>query len=285
MGLHEEIVQTHSEDGIRLTGVYVRLASTTEPQLAVICIPGLYAAYDDAPYPALARGLAARGYPCIAGDTRGHDFGAVLRYADGRIAPGGGGWERLAHAPLDIAGWIDFAVTRGYARVALLGHSLGARKVAHYQAQRADDRVAAVITASPVAREIGAPDPEILALAERMVAKGRGMDLLPWPPVGCSMSAQTYLDHEAPGTLYRHVFWSHDDDPLVVGIRCPILALYGGAERVDERDRTPELETIRRYARASARVDTLLIPGADHGYTAREDDVATAVAAWLDAIR
>ena len=61
----------------------------------------------------------------------------------------------------------------------LIGHSLGALKVAHYQALRQDPRVVGLVAASaalPAAR----PNPDLVALSERMVAEGRGQDLLPW---------------------------------------------------------------------------------------------------------
>jgi alpha-beta hydrolase superfamily lysophospholipase len=282
MHSREEIVHTWSEDGFRLDGVLIQPAEGAPKPIAVVCVPGLYAAFYDAPLVALGRELARRGYACICGNTRGHGFGAVLRRADGSIEPGGGGWERFADSPRDIGGWLDLAAERGFVDVALLGHSLGARKVAAYQAERQDTRVVALIAASPVARDIGPPDPETRALAERMVAEGRGRDLLPWPPYGCSMSAQTYLDHEHPDATARRVFWSDRDTPPVARVRCPLLAFFGAEEQVDDRDRTPELATIQRNAVAAARVDTLLIPSAGHMYEGHEADVAQAIATWLD---
>jgi len=281
--VRERIVHTASEDGFRLDGVLIRPAEPARP-VAVVCVPGLYAAFYDPPYVELGRELAARGYAYLVGNDRGHDFGAVLRAPDGKPVPGGGGWERLEECPRDIAVWVGFMIDAGFRGVTLLGHSLGARKVAYYQAGRQDPRVVALIAASPVARLLGPPDPEVTALAERMVAEGRGRDLLPWPSIGCSMSAQTYLDHELPDAPFRHVFVAPDGPPPIARVRCPLLAFYGAEELVDGRDRTPELETVRRNAGAAGRVDTLLIEGAGHLYAGREGEVAAAVAAWLDGL-
>ena len=203
--------------------------------------------------------------------------------------PGGGGWERLAESPRDIAGWLDFATRLGCAHMVLLGHSLGARKVAYYQAERADPRVVGLIAASPAAMPLEPPDAALLAMAREMVVAGRGCDLLPWPAVGCSMSAQTYLDHEDREGPFLNVYVRHGatyEAPLVARVACPLLAFFGALEgwSRDGGDRAPELETIRRHATAAPRVDTLLIPGANHSYESHEAAVATAIADWLDGL-
>ena len=82
----------------------------------------------------------------------------------------------------------------------MIGHSLGALKVAHYQALRQDPRVAGLVAASaalPAAR----PDPELTALAEKMEAEGRGQDLLPWGSSRAGAgthSAATFLNRVGP---------------------------------------------------------------------------------------
>ena len=283
----EELVHTTSEDGWRLDGVVMRPEPGRVKPVAVVCVPGLYAAFYEPPYVALARALAARGYTCVVGNSRGHDFGAVLRGADGVPAPGGGGWERLAESPRDIGGWLDFVAGLGFAAVALLGHSLGARKVAYYQAERADPRVVGMIAVSPAAMLLEPPDATLLALARELVAAGRGRDLLPWPAAGCSMSAQTYLDHEDREGPFLNVYVRHGatyDAPLVARVACPLLAFFGALESrgCEGGYCAPELETIRRHATAAPRVDTLLIPGANHSYEGHEPAVAAAIAGWLD---
>src|SRR5947209_16180397 len=104
---HERVIHTASEDGFRLDGVLIRPAGPARP-VALVCVPGLYAAFYDPPYVELGRELAARGYAYLVGNDRGHDFGAVLRAPDGKPVPGGGGWERLQECPRDIAAWVGF---------------------------------------------------------------------------------------------------------------------------------------------------------------------------------
>jgi pimeloyl-ACP methyl ester carboxylesterase len=120
-----------------------------------------------------------------------------------------------------------------------------------------------------------------LALAERMVTEGRGQDLLPWGSYrGSTLSARTLLDHGPADRAALDVFGLHTRDPAIGRITCPVLALYGTLES----EGLPELERIRRAASAAARVETRRFEGADHGYTGQEQEVAAAVAAWLDSL-
>ncbi len=279
----EELVYTYSEDGYRLDGVAVRPEPPSGRSLAVVLVHGLYAAFYSEPMVGLARGLAGRAYTVVSGNNRGHDFGAVLRTQDWRMVVGGGGWERLEVAPLDIGAWVAFARGLGCERVVLLGHSLGARKVVWYQVSRQDPAVAGLVLASPRVR-FGPDDAGMTTIARRMMGAGLSQDLLPWPENGCSMSAATYLDHEEPGALFRHLLATEIGVPPVSAVRCPVLALFGGDEVGDGRDPAAELDTLRRNASGAQRVDTLILPDADHMYTDHEAAVAAHVAAWLDGL-
>jgi pimeloyl-ACP methyl ester carboxylesterase len=189
-------------------------------------------------------------------------------------------------APLDIGAWIDWTLGLGFERVVLLGHSFGGPKVVYYQAQRQDSRVVGIVCASPGSAHAGQPrfavSPEVYDLAERMVAEGRGQDLLPWGTYGGvsngAISAQTCLDWAPAHRAQGDVFGVFTEQPAIGRIRCPIFAFYG----TDEADEggPAELERIRRGATA-ANVETRMFAGADHLYTGHESEIADAVAAWL----
>jgi hypothetical protein len=271
MNVSEQIVWTSAEDGLQHAGAEIVPRAGSPHALPIVCIHGLYATFYDPPYIELGRALARRGFRFITGNTRGQGFGAVLRGPDWEPICGGGGWERFDEAPRDIAGWLAFAMSRGAEGVILLGHSLGARKVAAYQAERQDPRVRALVALSP-ALHIPPGDPAIDELAARMVAEGRGRDLLPWPTVGCSMSAASYIEHARELTA---VFAAPRGSPTVARLTCPLLALYGSAEGRSEAD----LTAIRANARAAA-VTTAMVAGAGHLYVGHEDEVARLIATW-----
>src|SRR5436190_17781850 len=194
----EEIVYVTTEDGITLAGVAMRPSREPAPgSVAVVWVHGLTGTFYGRAGIRIGRDLAGRGIPFVAGNNRGHDFGFVLGPGpDGQARLGGGGWELFSESPADVAAWVECAAGLGVRGVLLAGHSLGALKVGYYQALRQDPRVLGVAACSPPG---GANrlEPALVAEAERMVAEGRGRDLLPWGsrPAGAgTQSAQTYLD-------------------------------------------------------------------------------------------
>ena len=134
------LVATETADGIQLHGLLIQpIASSLTP--AIIWIPGFGANFYFAPHLRLGQALAAQGSAVIVANTRGHDFGVMLDPKAGSPYLAGAAWERLEESPLDLAGWIAFALHYGFAGTVLAGHSLGAVKVIAYQAQRQDEHV------------------------------------------------------------------------------------------------------------------------------------------------
>jgi pimeloyl-ACP methyl ester carboxylesterase len=273
----EEIVYVDTEDGLVLEGVVVRPTAASPRPVAVVWVHGLTGRFYARSSILTGRDLAAAGYTFVSGNNRGHDFGARIPRNDGEPILAGGGWERFDESPYDVDAWITFATSLGFERVVLIGHSLGALKVAHYQALRQDPRVAGLVAASaalPAAR----PDPELVALAERMEAEGRGQDLLPWGSSRAGAgthSAATFLNRVQTGL---DQYGLNDPEPAIGKVRCPVLAFFG---TVQDTGTEADLELIRRNARSAERVDTAIVEGADHVYTGRESAVARVIADWL----
>lgn len=283
----EEIVWTESEDGIRLDGAVNRPASGPTKPLAVVQVPGFTSRFSHPVHIGLGRGLARRGYVSVTGNNRGWAFGETTsRRGDAVVI--GGGWERFHEAPLDIGAWVSFALGLGARGVVLLGHSFGGPKVVAYQAERQDPRVVALVCASPGSTSEAAltPTPEAVELAERMVADGRGADLLPWGSFrGGTLSAQTLLDRAPANRGLFDVFGLFTPDPAVGRVRCPVLAFYGTRDMGGTGQLEPiALELIARNA-ASTRVDVRMVENADHSYTGQEDEVAAVIADWIDALQ
>lgn len=287
----EEIVWVLSEDHLRLEGVVTRPTTAPARPTAVVQVHGFTARFSTPTHILLGRRLAEHGYLSVAGNNRGVHLGVITgrRDGSGEQVVVGAGWERFMECPLDIGAWTDFAAGLGFERIVLLGHSFGGPKVVYYQAQRQDPRVVGLALASPGSAHAGQPrfsvSPEIYDLAERMVAEGRGRDLLPWGSYGGSptgaISAQTCLDWAPAHRAEGDVFGVFTENPVVGRIRCPILAFYGTDE--PSEGGPAELERIRRGATAAA-VETHMLTGADHSYTGRESEVADVVAAWLDTL-
>ena len=179
---------------------------------------------------------------------------------------------------LDIAAWLDLAEERGHRRVALVGHSFGALKVVHYQAEHQDPRVAGVVVASSPVRPMHRLDPATLRLAEGLIAEGRGEEPVPWGTITLgigfhTMSAQTYADRAG----IPDMFGVAAPDPPIARVRCPVFACYGSNDIGTEAD----LELMRRNAVSAPRFETRIFADANHGYEGQAPAIAAALDDWL----
>src|SRR5262249_24978284 len=99
------------------------------------------------PYPLgerLASGFLDAGCAVMRVNNRGHDI--VSRGTRGLQ---GFSLEIVDECRYDLAAWNDFAESRGFKNVALVGHSMGAVKSIYYMANVPDTRVRCVIAISP----------------------------------------------------------------------------------------------------------------------------------------
>lgn len=275
----EELVWAESEDGGELEGVLLQPTTSPPHELAVLWLHGLGSRFANKRHIAVGRRLASQGLRVLMTNNRGHDIANNLRLNNGEYKLAGAIWELLEESPLDVGGWLAFCAERGLSRVVLVGHSLGAVKVAYYQALRQDARVVGLVTASPPMRSAPA-DPTYVQLAEQLLRDGKGTDLLPWGsfPVGAgTLSAQTalsYLRH-FPG-----VFAAQNGAPAqITELRCHLLTLFGTDE--EWIGGQPELEYIRNTAVNVRSLATHLIEGADHSYSGHEHTVADVIGGWV----
>ncbi len=279
----EEIIYTTSEDGFLLEGILIRPADQPAHPIGIICIHGNAGRFYDYPYVTIGRALAAAGFTFVSANTRGHDISAFIwRSTEGRptawSAPdampigAGSGWERLDESPRDLAAWVEAVANLGMRGIVLMGHSSGAQRVVLYQAERQDVRIAGLVLASPDLQ--GFMPPGELEEAQRMVANGQGMDVLPAQPFApwYRQSAQTVVNK---ASVLSHLLISADGEPTIAAIRNSILAFFGANERGAEGI----LSTIQQQARAT-HTNIRLIDDADHIYTGHEGDIAAIIAQW-----
>jgi hypothetical protein len=277
---HEQLAYTTTADGLLLEGVIVRPPAGAVPSLSFVWIHGNAARFYDYGYVSICRALAEAGFPCVSGNTRGHDIAAfVWRGADGRPRPwrsprdfpigAGAGWEALEDAPLDVAAWVDVAAELSDG-VVLVGHSSGAQRVVLYQAQRQDPRITGLALASPDLQ--GFMPAGELELAQHMVAEGRGQEAVPAQPFA------PFYRQSAAAIVSRANVLAGVVESAVPAIRCPVLAFYGDLETG-----APRLDIASHFS-AAARLDQHTIPGADHAYSATESEVAQVLASWATSL-
>lgn len=273
----EDLAYTSTDDGLLLAGVVVRPRGVAFQPLSFVWIHGNAARFYDYAYVAICRALAGAGYPCVSGNTRGHDIAAfVWRGTDGRPRPwqgpqdmpvgGGSGWERLEDAPRDVGAWVELAAGLAGEGVVLCGHSSGAQRVVLYQAERQDARVKGLALASPDLH--GFMPPGELEAAQRLVADGRGLEVVPAQPYA------PFYRQSAASMVSRAAVVDRLASSGIAAIRCPVLAFSGDREPGG----SPEV-TGSKFTGAS-RVLTRGIANADHFYTGVESQVADVLAEW-----
>ena len=277
---HEQLVETVTDDGYVLEGAMFKPADRGVSGVPVVWMHGFTGRFYEHHAVSIGRRLAERGHLFVTGNNRGHDFGAAIHRADGGASlRAGAWWESFEEHRFDFAAWVAFTVGLGFDRVVLVGHSLGAVKVVHYVANCQDARIAALVSASGPAflgRRIRDAS-DRLDLASRLVADGRGRDLLPEDPSGRVTSAETYV---ARARAEMDIYGLDRDDPPIGRIRCPILFVLGSEEpEIATRD---ELPILQRNASAAPTTDSLYVEGADHVYRGHEGAVADGIADWLN---
>jgi pimeloyl-ACP methyl ester carboxylesterase len=216
-----------------------------------------------------------------------HDLGNVEGYRHGKRIRGGGYWGIGSEEPRDLNAWIDFAASRGFKQIVLVGHSAGWAAVRNYQAQKQDARVVGVILASGAVRAETRPtDPDQLAQAKQMMAEGRGEDLVrdPKRSFPSFISAATFLDIANTPPEFKDFFGVQTTNPAVTRIHCPLLAFFGTRESEvgTEADLYRLKACIKRQRSGPSRVETVMIQHADHMYTGEEAQVAEVIARWAD---
>jgi len=213
------------------------------------------------------------GVAALAFNRRGHDMVATLNSRQ----VSGGAFQMTKEAIADNVLAAGFLKARGFPAPIVIGHSnggmLGVRHVADHPETPALVLLSAHLGGKhvvPLASERGlfggARIHEIEAKARRMVAEGRGRELIVLPGWFWLATAETYLDYayQLPDVL-----------ELAPRITCPTLYIRGDQEPAHVY---PAEEFA---ARAGGRCDVRIVKDCDHFYTGREDEVSAIVTSWL----
>ena len=284
-----ELVNVTTQDGLSLAGVVAPpQGPASVPIDACIMVHGRGGSfYRDGVLGDFRGRLVALGCTVFTINTRGAGGEVVMaRTTQGRVRIGAA-CEVVAECRYDLEAWIGEAAGRGFRRVALWGHSLGALKSILYQAETMDERISCVIAGSPpwlsYAHFNIQPEGEgIVETCERastLVASGKGHEIfeVTAPLAGTLSTASQYLEKYGPDENY-------DLFRFLPGISCPILVTTGTKEAktmVAFRGLHDRLEAM---AGEQDNLSAALIEDADHSYTGVRDVAFSVVKDWLEAM-
>jgi pimeloyl-ACP methyl ester carboxylesterase len=260
---------------------------TTNHRPAAILLHGVAGNfYSSSTFEPLIPKLQGLGLAVLCVNTRGHDsvFGASLGNVRKRL---GAAYEIVDDCRLDIAAWIEFLGSREQASVVLIGHSLGAVKAVYGMAHEKWPRVAGVVAISGPRLSCAAfrnsPDSsspffESLSTAEQMVREDRGEELFTSKfPLPLLITAEGYIDKYGPAERYNLLHFAQE-------LPCPALFTYGSKELSGGGVAFEGLPEALESLPGSSRRQVTVIDGADHVYTGVAEELATAIASWLDPI-
>jgi pimeloyl-ACP methyl ester carboxylesterase len=263
-------------------------------RVAVIVVHGSVGNYISGIPRRVAMGLAHDGFTILSVNTRMANYGAIF----------GSGLLHLT--PLDLDPAVEALRRRGFDTIVLLGYSMGATIVTHYQALRRPPEVIGLCTlAHPASlanslrrrwERYGASPPyaEVLQRARGAL----GADPSPGPrddegdEIFVVQRASGPTDAPAHCEIWTHRTWWFSRGPGVehlmsrsriehVGV--PVLFVQAGADEMIDPD---EGHMLARFARKggapSARV--VVVGGAGHTFRGQEGSVVRACTTWLEAL-
>jgi dienelactone hydrolase len=273
-----ELVEADTEGGTELVGYLTTPAVDARSDVAVLVVHGL----TTGPFSPMVKQFLPlfndHGFAALAIETRRSGVHCVTRSVpDDDIA--------------DIDAFIGLLAERGWAKVVLVGASLGSQAISRYVAARHHPAVVAVVHLAPTAdmptdleRNVG-PDhyAALVAEARQAVAEGRGdthdlvYDLTERGPSRFHSTRRTFW--RAASWL---AWWGPDADtmhgPLMAEVDVPVLLVTGTADDYSDRAR---VDLLTATAKRSPRVDQIWV-GADHGLRGAEQQVTAAVVGWLE---
>lgn len=256
------LIRIDAEDNVALNGLL------WEPQKRgdsiAIMVPGgvtgaaLWPGHD---YEPLVRLLTENGYTFLLSNMRAAYNNAYSEYGD---------------AVKDIAAFVAYARSKGYARIALLGISLGGPRIAQYMAERNDPAMKAMVFVASIPSpylefQVRSSDSEkrrledFLRHARELMAQGKGHEavaLEDWFPgrVGIMGTAKCIIsyfgapsDKSAPSSV-----------KYGPQIKVPALVVHGDK---DELALPPNAKAIYDSLTASPQRDLVWVEGASHYLT------------------
>ena len=262
-----QMVRLQTADGITLTGV-LRQPHTVRNKAGVVMVHGYSGNFYSGIMSFLPEALSDSGFATLALNMRDHDRGPKKnRFEDNRY---------------DIAVAVDEMARLGYNPIFLFGHSMGTNRVLYYFATTGDSRIKGVLLTGPPGNLFEwnisifglKAASQVLAQAQDLVSKGKGDEwmLINLGPLGKALyTANHVVSLRGPETV---------SDPYknISQIFKPILIVHGLADHLANPEVT---DRLLRSAAPGIHVTVVKIPGANHGFSAHQQDLVNAVNKWL----
>lgn len=202
-----------------------------------------------------------------------------------------GSWnERFAYTDEDIEAYLAFARERGYRRIYLAGHSLGANKVLSYLSRHHQSPVEKFILLSPANLSYmmsGVTAHEKDAIRTQ-VAGGRGCEMLPFPFMGWVQCIADTAHDWAFSTILNVAHTSENGNFSVAeNVTHTGMLLIGTYDNFTDGDPVRYLQNLNRHMPRTEENELVYIERTGHTCQQKEQEMADrlteTVANWLNA--
>jgi pimeloyl-ACP methyl ester carboxylesterase len=289
-----ELVEIVTKDQLVHQGLFY--APVKKSDTALLWVHGLTGRFysDPKTFSRISQACEEMGYGFASFNTRGHDFVTSIKKLDPTNPrgytkiTGGASVENFADCVLDIDAAVSFLEKAGYTKIILIGHSTGANKVCYYAGTQKDPRVAGVVMSGPMSDRYSANTEEEYGknkvLVEQKIAEGKGeelmsgLDFLPLTP-------NRWMSLLGEGSL-EDVFNYRDPTGALATfeqITIPALVLFGQLDEYADRPVSEIQAAFDAHAKA-AQYKSVIIEGADHGFTGKEEQMLRAITDWMSQV-
>ncbi len=284
-----DLVQVTTRDGVRLDGsqqTSPKKAAGPQAVDAILCVHGTGGSfYSSALFDTVSAWFLELGISVLRVNTRGHDLMSTAATSQGGRRQGAA-YEVVDDCRHDLAAWTELLGVRGFCRIGLVGHSLGAVKCIYALAQETHASVACLIALSPprlsyshfAASSQGAEFLQAFTLAEQHVRAGQQGTLLDVTiPLPFVVTAGGYV--EKYGIEERYNFLK-----FIARVPRPTFVTFGSLELESNMAFRGLPELLAPIAAAHGKMQVTVIPNADHFYSSTRSEVVARVQQWLQTV-
>lgn len=281
-----------AEDDIELVGLLEKPEKPTNK--VVISIHGMQSSCLRKRETILSNKISEAGIAYFTFNNRGYELMTYTKKTNGKKELNGGSvYEDVLDGYYDVKGAITKMKELGYTEIYLQGHSLGCTKIVYAYNKLISDNdisnIKGIILLSLVdipecqKYDLGDKYDEVMQYAEKMEAEGRTNELMPEKSFDHPISVKSYLryfKYNKDIDFARYNDENYDYKELN-NIQIPLFLRWGNVYELIMQKADDLVKLLKRKINNS-KLDIDYIDGADHGYSGKEDMLATQIIDFIN---
>ena len=284
-----EIIKFYASDGVVLNGYLNKCNKKTNKIL--IQTHGMTSNCFKEREMAITKEVEKLNIDSICFNNRGSDIVKYIKYNDGKKVLAGSAYENIEESYNDIIGAIKFAISLGYTEIYLQGHSLGATKIVYsYNKMKENNEdfikyvkgilLLSLVDIPYIFRKYSSK--EYVEYAEEREKENKQLELMPFESFIHPISVANYLRYTKynENIDFAQYDLKQNDFKILNNIDVPIFMRWGDTKELIEKE-AKELVELMNNAIKSDKKDINYIPGADHTYDEKEEQLAIEISEFI----